>query len=149
MTTTDWALLLHYDAAYCDVTQSDHDYNVAVRDSSLSNVNLVGEKKSCQTTDMPDIFAKVVPLPIEDQVPFYKTNFTWLNKVSYKFDYLGMSFIFRKADTAGRVSNVKNKYHNWFSQLGKSHVRKVKLGLYDGDNICAIKARNHAHSIYK
>ena len=37
---------MHYDVAYSDVTQSDHDYDVAVCDLGLSAVNLTGGKLS-------------------------------------------------------------------------------------------------------
>ena len=40
----------------------------------------------------------VVSFSIGDEVPSYKTNFTWLDKVFYKFADLGMLFIFQKAD---------------------------------------------------
>ena len=43
MTTTGSVLLSHYDVTSCDTTRSDHDYNVAVNDLSVSNVNLVSE----------------------------------------------------------------------------------------------------------
>ena len=51
-----------------------------------------------QPIDIQDILAKLELQSIQDQVPTYKTNFTWVDKVFDTFAYLGMLFIFQKVD---------------------------------------------------
>ncbi len=58
---------------------------------------------------MQDIVTVLISLSLVDQVPSYKTNFTWLDLVFEKFAYLDMLFNHDRAATTGSANNVNDK----------------------------------------